>query len=385
VSAPERPIPRPAGRELLVNLLLGLDPAAPELPPAKGDGVRAALERAVLPALRRPPCLISFSGGRDSSAMLAVAADAARRHGLSDPVPAIMRFPGAPGTDETSWQELAMGHLGIREPELIELREELDALGPIATAVIGATGVMWPANAYMHVPILDRGRGGSLVTGAGGDELLGTIAARHVLLARRRARPRARDALSVPLAAVPRPLRAAVWRRRNAPPQPGLTRRGAARASRALAREEVSWPHRWDRSVAHWYRSRAYAALDHALAPMAAPRDVLVVNPFLDPGVLAELRAAGGATGFPGRTGAMRALFGDLLPEELIARRGKAAFNDAVWGPAVRDFASGWGGEGVDERDVDVAELRRHWLSARPDFGTALLLHAAWLASRAPT
>lgn len=382
MTGPERPVPRPTELELLVNLLLGPDAGAPDPPEPEGIGVRAALERAVLPALRRPPCLVSFSGGRDSSAMLAVAADAARRHGLPDPVPAIMRFPGAPETDETAWQELVIEHLRIEAREVIELRDELDALGPIATAVIGESGVIWPANAYMHVPILECGRGGALITGAGGDELLGTAAARSVLIARRRARPRARDALSVPLAAAPRPLRAAVWLRRNAPALPWLTPLGVTRASRALAREEVSWPQRWDRSVAHWYRSRAYVALDGALATMAPPRDVLVVNPFLDPRVIAELAAAGGATGFARRTDAMRTLFGDLLPERLVARPNKAAFNSPVWGPAVREFAAAWDGRGVDDRYVDAAELRRGWLSEQPDFGTALLLHSAWLATR---
>ncbi|HKP88682.1 MAG TPA: asparagine synthase-related protein, partial [Thermoleophilaceae bacterium] len=195
--------PRPTELEVLTNLLLGPHEDAPELPPADGAGVRAALEDAMLPALRRSPCLVSFSGGRDSSAILAVATEVARRHGLPDPVPAIMRFPGAPGTDETAWQELVMGHLGIGAPELIELRHELDALGPVATAVVRDAGVTWPANAYMHVPILERGRGGALLTGAGGDELLGTVASRHVLLARRRTRPQLRDLVSVPLAAMP--------------------------------------------------------------------------------------------------------------------------------------------------------------------------------------
>jgi hypothetical protein len=77
----------------------------------------------------------------------------------------------------------------------------------------------------------------------------------------------------------------------------------------------------------------------------------------------------------------MRILFGDLLPEKLLSRPSKAAFNAAVWGPGVRVFAADWGGEGVDERWVDAAALRREWLSERPDFGTALLLHAAWLAA----
>ena len=137
-------------------------------------GVLAALEEVMLPALRRPPAVVSFSGGRDSSAILAVATDVARRHGLDDPVPAIMRFPDAPATDETEWQELVLGHLGIRDPDVIELRDELDALGPTASAILDRRGVRWPGNAYLHEPVLERASGGSLLTGLGGDELFGS-------------------------------------------------------------------------------------------------------------------------------------------------------------------------------------------------------------------
>ena len=77
-----REFPRPAGVEVLANLLFGPDEDPAPLPEPGGLGVRGALEAAVLPALQRPPCLVSFSGGRDSSAVLAVAADVARRHGL---------------------------------------------------------------------------------------------------------------------------------------------------------------------------------------------------------------------------------------------------------------------------------------------------------------
>ena len=379
----EREFPRPAGVELLANLLLGPDPGASGLPEpgAAPGGVAAALERAVLPALGRPPCLVSFSGGRDSSAVLAFAAGVARRHGLAEPVPAIMRYPHAPETDETAWQELVLGHVGAGEPEVIELRDELDALGPIATAVVREHGVRWPGNAHMHVPILERARGGSLLTGIGGDELLGTTASRHVLIARRRVRPRPRDLRATALALAPRGVRAAVWRRRGAPSHPWLSATGADLVARALAREEVEAPHRWDRAVGHWHASRAYAALARALPVLAGGRDVLVVNPFLDAAVLAELAAAGGPTGFPGRAEAMRTLFGDLLPAEVVERPTKASFGGAVWGPAVRSFAERWRGEGVDRGHVEVEALRREWLAPEPDFRTILLLHAAWLAA----
>ena len=48
---------------------------------------RPTLERILLGALQRAPCVVAFSGGRDSSALLAEATRVARVHGLEDPVP----------------------------------------------------------------------------------------------------------------------------------------------------------------------------------------------------------------------------------------------------------------------------------------------------------
>jgi asparagine synthase (glutamine-hydrolysing) len=367
----------------MASLLFGPAEGARPLPFATGRGVGAALEEAVLPALRRPPCLVSFSGGRDSSAVLGVATQAARRHGLPDPVPATMRFPDSPETDESAWQRLVLDHLELGGQEIVDLRDELDALGPLATSVLRRDGVRVPPNAYMHVPLLDLARGGSLLTGGGGDELFGTTAARHVLLLRRAARPRPADVRSVAAAALPRPLRAVAWRARNPQHYPWLTPAGLKLVSRALARDEVAWPPRWDRSAAYWYRTRAFAALDGALVAMARERDVMVRNPFLDPGVLAELLVAGGPTGFASRGAAMQELFGELLPPALVTRPTKATFSAAVWGPAARAFAAGWDGAGVDPAHVDVAALRREWLSEEPDYRTLLLLQTAWLDAEA--
>lgn len=59
--------------------------------------------------LGRPPCLLAFSGGRDSSALLAVAVSVAHREGLPLPIPLI--YPGVAGTDESSWQYMILDHL----------------------------------------------------------------------------------------------------------------------------------------------------------------------------------------------------------------------------------------------------------------------------------
>ncbi|HZC13844.1 MAG TPA: hypothetical protein VE270_07480, partial [Thermoleophilaceae bacterium] len=67
---------------------------------------RAAFEDVVRGALQRPLCVVSFSGGRDSSAVLALAMHVARCDGLPLPIPLTMRFPRYARTNEDEWREL---------------------------------------------------------------------------------------------------------------------------------------------------------------------------------------------------------------------------------------------------------------------------------------
>lgn len=374
------PLPVPTELELLANLLLGDDEEGRQLPPATGVGARAAIELVVAESLARPPCVVSFSGGRDSSAVLALAAHVARREGLDLPVPVSMRFPGVSASDETEWQTLVLDHLALDERVVVTLDDELDVLGPTATDQLRRHGVRWPANAYMHEPVLAHAPGGSALTGVGGDELFGTRGALHVLVARRAARPRAGDLPSIAFTLSPGPVRAAVWRRRRAPHFPWLTAAGRDLVDAALARDFVSWPHRWDRAVVHWHRSRAFRAVRDTLPVFAADAGVRLVNPFLASTVLAELAAEGGPTGFPSRTAAMVHLVGDLLPAPVLDRSTKAAFTNAIRGPRTRAFALAWDGTGVDPGLVDVGALRATWLSDDPNANSLLLLQAAWLA-----
>ena len=93
---------------------------------------REALASLLRPALANPPCVIAFSGGRDSSALLAVAVDLARREGWPLPIPVTLCFSGA-ATEETGWQEMVLRHLRLDDWVRMQIGEELDLLGPLAT------------------------------------------------------------------------------------------------------------------------------------------------------------------------------------------------------------------------------------------------------------
>ncbi len=280
-----------------------------------------------------------------------------------------MRFPGAPDTEETEWQELVLEHLDVVNTEALELHHELDVLGPAATYALRTHGLLWPSNAYMHRPICEVARGGTVLTGAGGDELFGTSAPR-------------RGPRQLAVGCLPRRARQTIWLRRHAPGSYGwLTGAGRNRVYRALAREEIGCPYRWDGALRYWYESRAYGASVGSLALIGSDFDVEIVSPLTDPQVLAELTVAGGRRGFPSRTDAMHWLCGDLLPERAISRPTKASFSGAVWGPAVRDFVAGWDGSGVDPISVDIQLLKREVNRDAPDFRTTLLLQLAWLHS----
>jgi asparagine synthase (glutamine-hydrolysing) len=107
-------------------------------------------------------------------------------------------------------------------------------------------------------------------------------------------------------------------------------------------------------------------------------------SPFLDPGFLTALAAAGGRWGWGDRRRTMRALFGDLLPEEVIDRRGKAEFSGALFGPHTERFAAEWDGGVVPGNEfLDPDALRETWQSPQPHFLSAMALQHSWIAADA--
>jgi len=355
------------------------------------DVLRAVVARALL----RPPCLVEFSGGRDSSLVLAVALEVARRESLPLPVAVTFRFPGYPEADESAWQEAVVRHLGVTEWVRLDGVPSFDLLGPTSTTSLGRTGVVWPPLAHSRGPVLAMARGGSLVTGEGGDEVFGAGRATPLRQVLGRMAPLdARAARHLALALAPRPLRRAgyrrLYRRHLEVPwlAPGATDELVSQLAAEAAREPLD-----QRRALPRLRLRRSVALGLATVDaLAAAAGVQCVHPLLDSTFLAALARKGGPLGFTGRDAAMAAAASEVLPRPVLRRHTKARFNAVAFGPHSRRFAARWRGEGVcvpgrggfvvPPGTVDAERLAAMWAAPEPPAGTFALLQACWLAAR---
>jgi asparagine synthase (glutamine-hydrolysing) len=370
--------------EIVAGGPFGADESAPELPEPTPAGARAALEHAVTTALSRRPCAISFSGGRDSSAILALAVHVARRDGLDLPVPVTLRFPGAPETDESQWQEQVIRHVAVDDWVRIDTALDLDLIGPVATRVLRRHGLLWPPNTHFHEPILRAVPGGAVLTGIDGDGVFGTWRWRRIAaVLTRQIPPRPRDALRAAKALSPAPLRARLDRGSRAADLPWARPSAAEAIATAWRRERADEPARWDRRVSWYARRRSLRMVLSSFGALARDADVLPVHPFADPAFLSSLAVAGRRFGGGDRTALMRGLFADLLPEPVLARGTKACMDGAFWTEISRDFVQRWDGGGIDADLADPDALRREWLGAAPHARSSSLLQAAWLGGAA--
>ncbi len=327
----------------------------------------------MLPALRRPPCLVSFSGGLDSSFVLAVAARTARREGLPPPVPCTWRFVGAPRADESAWQERVLDAVPLPDWVVLEADDDLDLVGPVAQQVLARHGLLHPVNVHLHAPILDRAAGGSVLTGVGGDQVLSGWRRPGTQTLRRRVH-----------AAVPRGLRARVRQHRGDDAFPWLSRDASRRVVAALLRERAAEPARFDRRPP-WHADRRDLAVSCAsLAQLGAAADVLVVNPLVDPVFARVLADGSGHRQVPARSALLAELAAGVLPAEVTAARPKAHFLEVFFRSPTRQLLSQWDGEGLDANLVDLTRLRDAWSRWPVPGGTAPLVQQLWLSVHRP-
>lgn len=318
--------------------------------------------------------------------MLAAATQMAREGGLPDPVPVTWRSTGVPTNDESAWQEAVVGELGLQDWIKLETGDDLDFVGPVAAAATLRHGRLYPPNAHLHEPLAAQARGGSLLTGLGGDQVFGLWRwSRAASVLGRRAAPAPADIPRIALAWSPPTLRRRLEARRaTAAPPPWLTPQAAQAVSRRLAAQAASEPPTWPERLA-WQASRRWLALGlDCMAQLAADHDCELVHPLLDPGVLAAVGSAGGRFGFGSRAEALEALFPSLRPRSVVARRTKVHFNDVFAREPSRAAAARWNGSGLDPSIVDASALRAVWRERVP-IRSALLLQQVALEPGAAT
>lgn len=374
--------------EIALGYLFGHAGALPD-PSDETATPRQALERTVRDALLSPPCGVAFSGGRDSSLVLAVATHVARSEGLPDPIPVSRVFPDASGTEEGTWQEMVVRHLGLSEWQRHILSYELDVIGPIATSRLVEHGVMWPPTIGADHPMMKTLRGGSLIDGEGGDEVLGNAAHRISPVSNLIHKPRpmrwGRVRSAVRAFA---PARARTARMRHRPPAYlGSWLRPIARDAfvESLVEAESTLPFSFAASVrmVPLRRTQVLAARNRRF--LAQQYHVDVSSPLLHPEVVHALARDGGTFSRGTRTEVLREFASDLLPDAVLSRTSKAEFNGAYMTRRTVEFAKRWTGIGVDLELVDPDELQRAWISGQPAGLTTALLQSAWLASNRPT
>lgn len=348
---------------------------------------RTALEELVLQALQRPPCVVDFSGGRDSSLVLALAAHVARREGLPLPVPLTKRFPLDPGSVEDHWQELVIDHLRLPDWQVSTLTDELDVVGERAQDFLRKYGMILPGRMYILVPSFEAARGGSRLSGEGGDEILGSRRASFARFALESPRGLSKASLrnAVGINVAPWPIRAAMlWRRYTSTEhlprwiRPDVARKFIARLVLSEASEPLDW-----RSSLHWHlRQRRIDVHARNIRAIAADYDVVNVDPLLQPSFVSAWARCGGRWGFKSRTEAMTFLAQDLLPTQILARKVKTVYRTAYFTGTARNFVKTWDGTGLDEEIVDPHAVREEWLSEYPASTSFGLLQAAWLSQQ---
>ncbi len=365
--------------ELALGMPLGV--AADELSiPSCQRSPRQELERLIESYCRADrQIFVCFSGGRDSSAVLALAVQVARRRDMSPPIPVTLRFPGHPEADESAWQEMVVRHLGLDEWLVIE-RPDVDLLDPEITRLITSWGLFYPSQIGSYLPIVAAAAGGVLLTGEGGDESFGGWQFRAALHPMAWG-PRS-TAKSVAVAALRRgPAATKQWYRQRTRPLPWLTPAGRTASVAVLGRRDEVEPISWRGYLGWAFARRSWNFARHTLDGVGAMSDCRIVHPLAEPTLLGSLIHTWSWRGPADRSDVMEAVVGDLLPTAVVERDDKAILASVFIGDRSRAFIEQWDGSGVDPEWVDPDALRAVWARRYPYVGSFNLLHQAWSAA----
>lgn len=383
-QSPSETIPawaRPTADEICVATMYGRIPGRAPLAPSPVGTVREAIELELLEVLQRGPCVISFSGGRDSSALLAIALHVARREGLPEPVAVTDRYPHVPESLEDDWQRMVIEHLRCTTWEILDHPAGAhEVLSDQTLEWIERLGVLQPFNWATFAGSMQLAAGGTLVTGYGGDEIFTGSLRPYYSALRNRTRPALRRTHTLPFELLPARARARLLRPLTGPAEldwlePGLRRRLAATEARDIA--GVPWA--YDAMITGAYLDRDHQAVVESTAALGRELGAAVSHPFASGPVLAAAAAQYGTVHPRGRAIGLRQLVADLLPDAVLTRASKADFTMVALGDLTRERLREWGGVGIDEQRIDRRRMIDELLSDDATAQAFLSLQAGWL------
>lgn len=373
---------RPNDTEISRNVVTGLRRRRP-FPSAAPHHPFEALKSTIERAAEGRTVYVTFSGGRDSSGILAAAVSLAQERRIPAAVPFTYVYPGLEESDESDWQELVVQHLGVQDWVRLEVRDgENEYLGPRVSRSLLRRGLVFPAAAHLWADMFERTAGGLVVTGEGGDDVfLPKRASSMVAALRGRFRPGSprRDAL---WSLAPERMRRSRARAASVLDMPWLTASAREEFLSDVLRDQVHEPISLRGGLEVLCSAQFREAYVQTMTTLAAEYGSVVADPFWHPQFLSSYSRHAPYFGYADRTEAMTAVFGRVLPGEVLRRASKARFNTAYFGHSTREFARDWNGTGVNTELVDVEELRQAWLADRVPALVVLLLQQAWLAQQ---
>lgn len=322
-----------------------------------------------------------FTGGRESSAHLAVGTGFARRRGYADPIPLTLRHPALDSAAHIENQERVVGHLRLQDWAIVEVSDDLDLIGPAAARVLLGAGLVWPPHLHTLLPLFERSRDGVLNIASGLVDFfafwrwapLASVLAGH-------RRPTPRDVGLFLTTLVPASARARIARRRGIPPpMPWLRPDAERRVLSMLTGRQAHVPLRFDQAaltqVTHRCGSVGLASID----ALAALTGATVAQSAASLDLIGTFARAGGWHGFGSQADMLDRIAGHMLPEGALEPRRSPDPSGVYFGERSRGFAAAWSGDGLDPTIIDPVALRKEWLSDQPDWRSAGLLQYAWL------
>ena len=364
--------------DIFSGTIFGVDPRLTSR--ERDDDPLSALAGSLVEALSQPPCLVAFSGGRDSSVLLSAAVDVAGRHGFEAPIPLTLRFPHDPTSHEDDYQRLMVERLGLTEWEIVEPGDALDVIGEFATDLGVRHGPLVPFNAHFVGFMLRHASRGALVTGFGGDEVMTPHPLNQVASVLTGQEGPTMSLLRF-YGASRLPHRAG--RFKSSFRQPWLTDSGLQEQNARL----ISEVRQWRLHAGHhlWYvssRRRLLGLAVDCMERIAGGFGVSLHHPFLDDRVVGALANRRGLASLPTRTGLTLEAFGGLLPTELVERNSKASFPEGFWTDTARQTWRNLPLDGLDHELVDIGQLTAEWAKRHPTPNTYMAAqHLARLAA----